>query len=59
MTNMITPKELAERWDVTEAHLANMRAKGKHPYMKVRGRVYYNVDDILLMEQVEYHDNRN
>lgn len=56
MTDLITPRELAQKWGVTEQHLANMRNLGKHPYLKIRGRVFYSADEIAKLEAPETHN---
>lgn len=48
----ITPKELAARWRLSEAHLSNMRNHGKGPaYVKFTlGSVRYRVSEVIAWE---------
>tara|TARA_R100000654_G_scaffold16732_1_gene35058 strand:- start:89 stop:274 length:186 start_codon:yes stop_codon:yes gene_type:complete len=48
----LTPKELAERWKISLATLANYRSSGKRPpYRKMNGSVRYDLDDIVQVEE--------
>ena len=47
----ITPKELANRWRMTEQTLANWRnEKRGPPFFKVSNRVLYRIGDVELYE---------
>lgn len=47
----LTPSELAARWGVTPAHLANLRSRGQGPdYLKPAGRVLYPLAAIEAWE---------
>jgi predicted site-specific integrase-resolvase len=40
-------RQLAERWDVSEATLERWRSEGLGPlYLKLQGRVLYRIEDI-------------
>lgn len=50
---LLTPKELAERWDCTVGHLANMRSAGVGPtYLKLGATIRYRVSDLLDYEEI-------
>lgn len=52
---LMRPQQLAERWGVTTAHLANLRSAGQGiAYLKLGGRVLYRVADILAYEAESY-----
>lgn len=48
----LTPKELAQRWDVTERTLYNWRKEGKGPAFVTLGPKYrYRLSDIEAYEE--------
>jgi predicted site-specific integrase-resolvase len=48
----LTQRELAERWQVSEACLERWRTEGRGPvYMKLIGRVVYRLEDIEAFER--------
>ena len=48
----LTQRELAERWQVSEACLERWRTEGCGPvYMKLIGRVVYRLEDIEAFER--------
>lgn len=52
----LTPKELADRWNVHEGTIRNWRWQGKGPsYLKIgeglRGRVVYKLTDVQSYEK--------
>jgi len=55
-TRFITTKQLAELWGVTEQHLINMRNKNKHPYVKIGGRVFYDLYEMTEMRRMQFFD---
>lgn len=47
----LVPRELSERWGVSEGVLANLRANGEGiPYTKPTGSVLYRLSDVLTAE---------
>jgi predicted site-specific integrase-resolvase len=51
-TDRLTQRELAERWQVSEACLERWRTEGRGPvYMKLIGRVVYRLEDIEAFER--------
>jgi hypothetical protein len=47
----LTPKALAERWNIKESTLANWRWNGHTPtYLKLGNRVLYKIEDIERFE---------
>lgn len=52
LKSYLTPEELAERWQISESHLANMRSQDKGPnYLKVGRSVRYPVEVIIEYEK--------
>lgn len=51
-TVMISPKELAARWGVSEGHLANTRSDGSSPipYLRIGGVVRYELGEVESFE---------
>jgi len=48
---MLTPRELADRWSVSPAHLANLRSRGEGVrYVKIGASVRYRVADVESFE---------
>lgn len=48
---LLTPKELAGRWQVAAQSLANDRCAGRGPaYVKIGSRVRYRLSDVLAWE---------
>lgn len=48
---LLTPKELAARWDCSVGHLANMRSAGVGPnYLKLGG-IRYRIAEVLAYEE--------
>jgi hypothetical protein len=49
---LLTPAELAERWQCSPGHLANMRSAGVGPvYLKLGSSIRYRVSDVQAYEQ--------
>jgi hypothetical protein len=49
---LLTPAELAERWQCSPGHLANMRSAGVGPvYLKLGSSIRYRVSDVQTYEQ--------
>jgi hypothetical protein len=47
----LPPSALAERWDTTKGHLANLRSRAEGPpYLKIGARVLYPLDGIEQYE---------
>lgn len=56
-TEVITPEELANRYDTTTAAIATLRHKGKGPrFFKLGRRVYYRLEDVLAYEESALQD---
>lgn len=52
LTQLLTPAELAERWQCSSGHLANMRSAGVGPvYLKLGSSIRYRVSDVQAYEQ--------
>lgn len=50
-TQRLTQRELAARWQVSEACLERWRSEGRGPvFMKLVGRVVYRIEDIEEFE---------
>jgi len=50
--DLLTPKDLAQRWSMSEKTLANHRCNGTGvPYVKVGTAVRYLVSDVLAFEK--------
>jgi hypothetical protein len=50
-TIYLTARELADRWRLDEATLANQRSRGEGlPFTKASGRVLYKMSDVLAVE---------
>lgn len=51
-TDILTPGQLAERYDTSAANLASLRHFGKGPkWFKLGRRVYYRLEDVLEYER--------
>ena len=49
----ITQRELATRWNKSEATIERYRSEGLGPvYLKIVGQVMYRIEDILQFESV-------
>ena len=47
----LNQRQLADRWDISEASLERWRSEGIGPvYLKLQGRVLYRLEDIELYE---------
>jgi len=47
----LNQRQLADRWDVSEATLERWRSEGIGPiYLKLQGRILYRVEDIESFE---------
>lgn len=47
----LNQRQLADRWDVSEATLERWRSEGIGPvYLKLQGRILYRVEDIEAFE---------
>ncbi|WP_288132448.1 helix-turn-helix domain-containing protein [Accumulibacter sp.] len=52
----LNQRQLADRWDVSEASLERWRTAGIGPvYLKLQGRVLYRVEDIEAYEAASRH----
>lgn len=52
LKSYLTPVELAERWQISVSHLANMRSAETGPdYFKVGRQVRYSVETIVEYEK--------
>ena len=52
LARLFTPAELAERWQCSPGHLANMRSAGVGPvYLKLGSSIRYRVADVQAYEQ--------
>ena len=52
LAQLFTPTELAERWQCSPGHLANMRSAGVGPvYLKLGSSIRYRVSDVQAYEQ--------
>ena len=50
-TKHLNQRQLADRWDVSEATLERWRSEGIGPvYLKLQGRILYRVEDIEAFE---------
>ena len=51
MQKFLTPKELAERWHMSEGTLANWRYINYGPsYSKIGGGILYSIDTVINFE---------
>jgi hypothetical protein len=51
VTELLTPRELADRWTCSVGHLANLRSAGLAPtYLKIGTAVRYRLADVLAYE---------
>jgi hypothetical protein len=50
--DLLSPRELADRWSYNPGSLANMRSEGRGiPFIrKMNGRVYYKLEHVLAHE---------
>jgi len=52
MDLLLTPRELAERWQMSEKTLANHRSGGMGiPYVKLGSAVRYHLSDVIAFEK--------
>lgn len=52
MQKFLTPKELAERWHMSEGTLANWRYTEQGPYyLKIGGSILYSIDSVVNFEK--------
>ena len=52
----LNQRELAERWDVSDATLERWRSEGIGPvYLKLQGHVLYRMEDIEAHEAASLH----
>jgi hypothetical protein len=57
LSDLLTARELAERWGCSVGHLANLRSAGLGPaYLKIGTSVRYRVSDLLSYEQAHLVD---
>jgi hypothetical protein len=49
---LLTPKQLAERWSMSERTLANWRSKKiGPPYIKISSNILYHIEHIERIEE--------
>lgn len=54
MQDLMTPDELAARWDTTRQGLASMRYRGNGPrFVKIGRRIFYRVADVSAYEAAQ------
>jgi predicted site-specific integrase-resolvase len=52
----LNQRQLADRWDVSEASLERWRTAGIGPvYLKLQGRVLYRLEDVEAYEAASLH----
>jgi hypothetical protein len=57
LSDLLTARELAERWGCSVGHLSNLRSAGLGPaYLKIGTSVRYRVSDLLSYEQAHLVD---
>lgn len=57
LSELMTAPELADRWDCSVGHLANLRSAGIGPtYLKIGSAVRYRVTDLLSYEHAHAVD---
>jgi hypothetical protein len=57
LSDLLTARDLAERWGCSVGHLANLRSAGLGPgYLKIGTSVRYRVCDLLAYEQAHFVD---
>ena len=57
LSDLFTARELADRWNCSVGHLANLRSAGLGPaYLKIGTAVRYRVSDLLAYEQAHLVD---
>lgn len=50
-TPLLTPSQLATRWDTSTGQLANLRSRGEGPhYLKLGARIHYRAADVETYE---------
>lgn len=53
--DLLTPRQLADRWGITIGHLANLRHQGDGlGYVKIGSRIAYRYTDVIAYENAHY-----
>jgi hypothetical protein len=54
---LLSPEDIADRWQIARQSLANMRSRGRGPaFVKIGGRVRYRWSDVVAYERAGFRD---
>jgi hypothetical protein len=54
---LLSPDDIAARWQIRLSSLANMRSRGRGPaFLKIGGRIRYRWSDVAAYERAGFHD---